>query len=137
LNVTMLLCDAAEEINGKLYILGGGWTHLLKPNVPTNMALAMVVHVPWEEAGKQHKVELSLLEESGEPVVLGGKPVKVAGAFEVGHTTGARPGSELAAPLALQFSGLVLPPGEYTWELLVNGEPGATVVFGVPDVTTS
>jgi hypothetical protein len=133
----MLLCDAAEETNGKLYILGGGWTHLLKPNLPTNMALAIVVHVPWDEAGKQHKLEVSLLKEGGEPVLLGGNPVKVEGAFEVGRAAGVKPGSELAAPIALQFSGLALPPGEYTWELLVNGEPGATAVFGVPELATS
>jgi hypothetical protein len=133
----MLLCDAAEETNGKLYILGGGWTHLLKANIPTNMALAIVVHVPWDEAGKQHKLEVSLLKEDGEPVLLNDSPVKVEGAFEVGRTAGVKAGRELVAPVALQFSGLVLPPGEYTWQLLVNGEPGATAPFAVPEVTTS
>jgi hypothetical protein len=133
----MLLCDAAEETNGKLYILGGGWTHLLKPNIPTNMALAILVHVPWDEAGKQHKLEVSLLKEDGEPVLLNGNPIKVEGAFEVGRTAGVKPGRELVAPVAIQFSGLVLAPGEYTWELLVNGEPGATAPFAVPEVATS
>jgi hypothetical protein len=133
----MLLCDAAEETNGKLYILGGGWTHLLKPNIPTNMALAIVVHVPWDEAGKQHKLEVSLLKEDGEPVLLNGNPVKVEGAFEVGRTAGVKPGRELVAPVAIQFSGLVLAPGEYTWELLVNGGPGATAPFAVPEVASS
>lgn len=133
----MLLCDAAEETNGKLYILGGGWTHLLKANIPTNMALAIVVHVPWDEAGKQHKLEVSLLKEDGEPVLLNGNPIKVEGAFEVGRPTGVKPGRELVAPVAIQFSGLVLAPGEYTWELLVNGEPGATSPFAVPERATS
>jgi hypothetical protein len=132
----MLLCDAAEEANGKLYILGGGWTHLLTPNLPTNMALAIVVHVPWNETGKQHKLEVSLVKD-GEPFLLGGNPVKMQGAFEVRRAAGTKPGREFTAPVALQFSGLVLPPGEYTWELLVNGEPGATASFGVPEVTAS
>jgi hypothetical protein len=133
----MLLCDAAEETNGKLYVLGGGWTHLLRPNIPTNMALAIVIHVPWDEAGKQHKLEVSLLKEDGEPLLLGGSPIKVEGAFEVGRTAGVKPGRELVAPVAIQFSGLLLPPGEYIWELLVNGEPGAKAPFGVPEVSTS
>jgi hypothetical protein len=133
----MLLCDAAEETNGKLYILGGGWTHLLKPNIPTNMALAIVVRVPWDEAGKQHKLEVSLLKEDGEAVLLNDNPVKVEGAFEVGRTAGVKPGRELVAPVAIQFSGLVLSPGEYTWQLLVDGEPGATAPFAVPEVATS
>jgi hypothetical protein len=133
----MLLCDAAEETNGKLYILGGGWTHLLKPNIPTNMALAIVVRVPWDEAGKQHKLEVSLLKEDGEAVLLNDNPVKVEGAFEVGRTAGVKPGRELVAPVAIQFSGLVLPPGEYTWQLLVDGEPGATAPFAVSEVATS
>jgi hypothetical protein len=26
--VTMLLCDAAQAVDGKLYVLGGGWSQL-------------------------------------------------------------------------------------------------------------
>jgi hypothetical protein len=135
LDATIILCDAAEEINGKLYILGGGWTHLLRPNQPTNVALAMMIRVPLDEAGKQHKLEVSLLREDGELIRLGENPVRLEGAFEVGAPPGMKPGRELIAPVALQFL-LELPPGDYVWELLIDGLPVTRAPFWVQEVVT-
>ena len=44
--VTMLLCDAAQQQGGKLYILGGGWTTINFQQVPFNMALAIKLAIP-------------------------------------------------------------------------------------------
>jgi hypothetical protein len=132
----MFLCDAAEVSNGKLYILGGGWTHLLRPDQPTNVALAIVVRVPLDEAGKQHKLEVSLANEDGELVRVGDNPVRVEGAFEVGGAAGMKPGREPIAPLALQFT-LALPPGDYVWELFINGTAAARAPFWVQEVVSS
>ncbi len=41
----MMLCDAAAVADGKLYVHGGGWTHLWAPDTPTNMALAVLIAV--------------------------------------------------------------------------------------------
>lgn len=136
MDATIILCDAAEVSNGKLYILGGGWTHLLRPNQQTNVALAMVIRVPLDEAGKQHKLEVSLLNDEGEPVHFGDNPVRVEGAFEVGKAAGVKPGGELIAPVALQF-GLALSSGSYVWELRINGEPAAKAPFWVQEIVTS
>jgi hypothetical protein len=133
LDATIILCDAAEEINGKLYILGGGWTHLLSPNQPTNVALAMMIRVPLDEAGKQHKLEVSLLREDGEPVRVGENPVRLEGAFEVGAPPGMKPGRPIIAPVALQFQ-LALPPGDYAWELQIDGVLVAEARFWVQEV---
>lgn len=46
----MLLCDAADSVNGKLYILGAGWSQLLFPDRPANMSLAIKIAVPWDQA---------------------------------------------------------------------------------------
>jgi hypothetical protein len=128
----MLLCDAAEEANGKLYILGAGWTHVLRPDQPINMALAIVLHVPWELADQRHGLEVSLLKEDGQPALLGDNPVKVQGSIEVRQSVGAKPGIELDAVTAITFAGISLPTGEYIWELLVDGEPSARTRFWVP-----
>jgi hypothetical protein len=127
----MLLCDAAEETNGKLYILGAGWTHVLKPDVPINIALAIVLHVPWEQAGQRHQLEISLLKEDGQPALLDDNPVKVQGSIEVRQPTGVKPGSELDAVTAITFAGISLPAGGYVWQLLVDGELSARRSFWV------
>jgi len=39
--ITLLLCDSAQAVGGKLYILGGGWNIISPPPGPT----AVVLHV--------------------------------------------------------------------------------------------
>ena len=45
-DVTLLLCDFAEAVNGKLYVMGGGWNVLFAPGQPVTMSVAAVVAVP-------------------------------------------------------------------------------------------
>jgi hypothetical protein len=46
--VTMLLADAAQVSEGKLNVLGGGWS-VTGPN-PTPSAIAIYIQVPWDQA---------------------------------------------------------------------------------------
>jgi uncharacterized protein DUF6941 len=127
----MLLCDAAESVGGKLYILGGGWSTLLRPNVPTNMALAVKLSVPWHETNRQITLLAELLTEDGEAVEIDGNVIRAEGQMEVGRPAGIRPGSSLDAPFVLNFGGVVLGPGVYVWRLTVDGQPRARTPFRV------
>lgn len=127
----MLLCDYAEEVNGKLYIMGGGWSTVLTPDVPFNMALAIKLSVPWIEANRRHAVVVRLLTEQFEPYPIDGQNVELTYNMEVGRPPGLRPGSYLDAPLAARFQGLVLPVGSYLWELVVNDRVRKRVPFDV------
>ena len=42
MDVTLLLCDFAEAVNGKLYVMGGGWNVLFAPGQPVTMSVAAV-----------------------------------------------------------------------------------------------
>jgi len=132
MKVTMLLCDAAEEVGGKLYILGGGWSFLHRPDVPTSMALAIKVAVPWNETNKAHTLRAQLLTDDGEPVDADGEAIEATGNFEVGRPPGVKPGSDLDAPFVVPFQ-LALPAGGYVWELEIDGEPTARTPFRVLD----
>ena len=128
----MLLCDYAEELGGKLYIMGGGWSQLRTPNQPSNMALAVKIAVPWNQANEPHTLSIRLLTEDGEPVPNeGGGETVLMGKVEVGRPPGLRPGSTLDLPLTARFSGLVLEPGTYRWELEVDGAVMGRTVFDV------
>jgi hypothetical protein len=131
----MLLCDAAESVGGKLYILGGGWSTLLRPNFPTNMALAVKLGVPWHETNRQITLRAELLTDDGQPVELDGNPVHAEGQMEVGRPPGIRPGTSLDAPFVLNFGGVVLGPGGYVWQLTVDGRPRARTPFRVLPLT--
>jgi hypothetical protein len=131
MDVTMLLCDAAEASGGKLFVLGGGWSVVRRPDVPTPMALAIKISVPWDQANRPHNLKASLLTEDGEPVQLQDEPIQAEGQLEVGRPPGTRPGTPLGAPLALSFGALSLSEGGYVWELEVDDDVVARTPFQV------
>ena len=115
----MVLCDAAEAVSGKLYLMGGGWTHVLTPREPVNMALGVVVAIPWDETNRRHDLRVALMDEDGEQMKIGGKSVGADGQIEVGRPAGIKPGSAINAVMAFRFNGIRLEPGGYVWELRV------------------
>jgi hypothetical protein len=132
-NLTMLLCDWAEAVNGKLYCQGGGWTHLQvsSPSDIHNMAVGIVIAVPWDETNTRHKLELNLLDADGKQVMMGDTEVGAKGSLEVGRPAGVKPGLEQNAVQAYRFNGVALPPGGYVWMLAVGEEAVARTPFWV------
>ena len=121
MEATLLLCDHAEAVGGKLYINGGGWNVLLRPGAPVNVSLAILIEVPWDAANAQHRLRAYLLTEDGDPVLAPqGEALEVDGAFEVGRPPGVKPGSTLNTPLAINFNALALDAGGYEWRLEVD-----------------
>src|SRR5690349_10370980 len=59
----MLLCDFAQEVGGKLYIVGGGWSKVFDIGQPMNMALAIKLWVPWNAANQPTQLAIELRTE--------------------------------------------------------------------------
>ncbi len=117
--VTVLLADAAQVADSKLYILGGGIT-LIGPR-PQPLAIAVRIQVPWDRANIQHGWKLELLDEDGQPVLGNGQPILVAGTFEAGRPVGLRPGTPLSVPLAVNFPTLPLQPARsYVFQVRID-----------------
>lgn len=122
----MMLADAAQEVGGKLYILGGGWS-LTGPG-PTPMAIALKIEVPWHRTNERHRLLLELLDDDGNPVLVPGEgeqrvPLQITGEFEVGRPPGTKPGTPIDSALAVNFGPLALEPGRrYQWRLSIDGE---------------
>jgi hypothetical protein len=131
IRATVLLCDWAEEINGKLYIMGGGWTVLTVSEPQATMALAVKLFVPWNRANERIRISAFLLTEDDTPVVQGEAetPVRIDGEFEVGRPAGIPPGTDIDAAFALRFQGLELSHGAYKWVLIAGTETIATYSF--------
>ena len=130
MDTTILLCDYAEAVNGKLYIMGGGWT--ICPPGPRQMAIALRVMVPWNDANTKHALSLFLQDENGNTLELGDPPKKVMqeGSFEVGRPPGVPAGSEIDFTVVFGFLGLPLEPAKsYRWQLEINGEPAGHASF--------
>jgi hypothetical protein len=127
----MLLCDAASAVEGKLYILGGGWSQIVNPDQPTNMAIAVKIAVPWDQSNDTHRFRLHLITADGDPVEVADRTVEVTGEFEVGRPPGLARGTPLDAVFAVTFPALLLPADAYVWELEVGGEAMGRVPFRV------
>jgi hypothetical protein len=130
----MLLCDAAQVADGKLYILGGGWSMIGPDPVPS--AVALKVDVDWHEAESDHHWELFLEDADGQPVAVetpeGTQPLEVRGDFTVNHPPGVPEGSPIDVAFAVNFGPITLEPAtRYTWRLTIDGESlvGASLGF--------
>jgi hypothetical protein len=126
---TIMLADAAQAIDNKLYLLGGGWS-VTGPD-PTPSAIAIALKVPWDEANAPHDMRIELIDADGQPILVGpepgaGNPVVIDSHFEVGRPPGLRPGTPIDLAFAVNISPLPLPPGgRYEWRLSIDGHSEA------------
>jgi hypothetical protein len=142
MNTTMLLADSAQVADGKLYILGGGWS-VTGPD-PAPSAIAVKVGVDSHEFNVNHHWELFLEDADGRPVRFetpeGPQSIEVRGDFQTGAPEGAPEGTPVDVPIAVNFGPIPLQPGQrYTWRFMVNGQshPGGTVSFTTRPVPAS
>ena len=130
----MLLADSAQVAEGKLYILGGGWS-LIGPD-PAPSAVAIKLELDWHETDRMHHWELFLEDADGALVLLdtpeGPQSLEVRGDFVATAPADAMPGTPVIVPMGINFGPLPLTPGQrFTWRLVVNGESleGSTASF--------
>ena len=132
--MTMLLADAAQVADGKLYILGAGWS-LTGPQ-PMPSAVVLKLDIDRHEVGREHYWELFLEDADGHPVGIdtpeGRQAVEVRGEFSVGEPVGIPDGAPVDLPIAINFGPLPLEPASrYVWRLVIDGETplGGTLGF--------
>jgi Family of unknown function (DUF6941) len=125
IRATMLLADSAQAVEGKLYVLGGGW-NITGPD-PSPSALAIYIEVSWDLTNMPHAWQIELVDSDGQPVLiptpLGDQPLVLQGEFEVGRPPGVMPGTGLGVPLAINVGPIQLPPASrFEWKLTLDGQ---------------
>jgi len=125
---TALLCDAATEREGLLYVLGGGITVAARPSYPApfGMTLALRVLVHPTEMRAAHRLEILLQDEDGQLVT------KVDVNIDAPQTPpDLPPGEEAALVVPWTFpGGPVLPrAGRYSLEVLIDGVHQRSIGF--------
>jgi len=140
MNITMLLADAAQVADGKLYILGGGWS--LTGPMPAPSGIAIKIEVDQHEFDKNHHWELFLEDADGQLVQFdtpeGAQSIEVRGDFTATNAPDAQPGTPVVIPIAVNFGPIPLPPnGRYTWRVVIDGEslPGSVASFTTRPMT--
>jgi hypothetical protein len=123
--LNVLLADAAQVVNGKLYMLGGGWSWI-RPGSP--FVVCGKIGIPWDRWSDWHKLRLDLVDGDGQPVLVGSEGEEKAVVIE--HPPfrptvppQVKPGTSLDWPFAIAINGLPLNPGSlYEWRISINGE---------------
>ena len=127
MKATLLLADFAQVADGKLTVVGGGWS-VTGPD-PTPFAIAILVQVPWDQANVRHTLRLELLDADGNAVTMETEdgdddPILFFDdiVFELGWPPGLKPGTPLDFPVAVNSGPLPLAPGgRYEWRLSIDG----------------
>jgi hypothetical protein len=126
MKVTLLLADSAQAVNGKLYVLGGGWS-ICGPD-PTPMAIAIKIEVPWDRTNIKYPILVELVDADGQPVSLPGEggveaPLRIEGEIEVGRPVGVKAGTPLDAVIAINIGPVPLPPdSRFAWQFSIGGD---------------
>ena len=130
MNCIALLADFAQVADGKLYIMGGGWS-TAKFDGPVQMALALRVSVPWDRADEVYQLRVDLRMQDGEQFTVDGKPLEVQAQFQVGRAPGVPKGTDLDAFFAFNIGGFLMSAGAYYWQVHVDEAPVARAPFVV------
>jgi hypothetical protein len=135
IDVTLMLADSAQAIDGKLFVLGGGWAFI--GPAPSPAALAGMVHVPWNRTNTKLAIRFELVDEDGAPVEVtddrgAATQVAINLTIEVGRAPGAPEGMVQNTPFAINLSPLPFTPGRtYEWRCSVDGVPRTSRQFHV------
>jgi hypothetical protein len=110
----LILADAAQEVAGKLYLLGGGWDMLTPPTYPSVIpfGLGVGILVPWAHTNMKHHFTFVIKASEGPDLARG------EGDFEVGRKPGLRPGMTQRVVLAIH--GQLNIPGPGTYEVIAQ-----------------
>src|SRR2546426_8693473 len=111
MRITLLLADYARVADGKLDVIGGGWS-IMNAQGPFGFFVAALFQVPWDQTNTKHSFRFDLLDADGQPVVAtdGENAVHAEGQLEAGRPAGLWPGTPVDAPLVVPFGPLVLEP---------------------------
>ncbi len=116
-----MLADAASVVDGKLYVHGGAWDHILTQSFPsTHPSLAVVVtlEVPYDQAMQEHRLLVELVTEDGEAT-----PYRAEGLFRLGHPPMLARGAPVFQTSSLTFPMLRFErPGRYAWMVSCDGD---------------
>jgi hypothetical protein len=120
--------DRAEVVNGKLYLMGGGWDRLTVAEMPTQhpIALAVAFSVPWNDTNVRHRMAIRVLDEDATETL-----VEVGGNIEVGRPAGIAPGQTQRFQMAANLPLPLRRPGTHVIIASIEDEEVARTTFNV------
>jgi hypothetical protein len=124
----MMLADAAQVAEGKLNVLGAGWT--VTGPMPTPFAIAIQMEFPWRETDRDHQLRLEVIDMDGTPFAIqtpmGMQPLVLEAKFPVPRPDDLPAGFPMPAGVAINSGPIPFPPDSYfEWRLMIDGKAHA------------
>ncbi len=117
----LLLADSAQEVNGKLYMLGGAWSVLnVGGGFPTThmIGIGVALDIGWNETNQRFHVEITVEDADGgtfpEP--------RIEVDFEAGRPPGHPIGADQRVVFAVNGPFAIPQAGAYSIVLRCDGE---------------
>lgn len=127
-----LLADAVQVVQGKLYVLGGGWDTLFVSEFPArypSLGVGLRVRVPWSWTNQVLVIGVDLQDEDGGRV-LPAPPL--AQGVKVTRPKGIPEGSDIGIARSFTFNNLSFPhEGAYSFVISLNQEVASRLRFAV------
>jgi hypothetical protein len=127
-----LLADAVQVVQGKLYVLGGGWDTLFVADFPArypSLGLGLRVRVPWSWTDQVLVIGVDLQDEDGGRVL---PTPPVAQGVKVARPQGIPEGSDIGVARSFTFNNLSFPSsGAYSFVVMLNNEVASRLRFSV------
>ncbi len=115
----LLLADHSESVNGKLYMVGGGWNMLRLPELPHEWGfhIALGLDVGWDETNTSHTLLVNVHDPDGVELGEG-----LSAEFEAGRPPGMPAGQEQRLVMSIGFSANFQNSGPHAAVVQANGE---------------
>jgi hypothetical protein len=122
----LILADHAEAVNGKLYLMGGGWDRrtLADFRQPQIIAVAVGILIPWTETNRPLPLVVALTDLDGASIA---PPLQTQ--LTAGRPANAKPGQKLRYMLAVNFQTAIPRPGEYVVDARIGSSSPKRVSF--------
>ena len=114
----LILADKAEALNGKLYLMGGGFTNLYLVQLPgpASIDLAIGLSFDYHETGEQHEMSVALENADNQPM---GPPMVLP--LPIGRPPGLPPGDSLRLVIAVNGPFQIEAEGLYHFVVALDG----------------
>ncbi len=122
MKVTMVLADVVRLAEGKLDLLGAGWTATVPDPHPT--AIGLIVECPWAQTDAEHEFVLELQTAEGKPAVdaNGDRLARVDGKFAAQRPPGVILGTPQGVNIPVSVPPIAWEPNSrYKWVLTIDG----------------
>lgn len=114
-----MLADHAESVNGKLYMVGGGWNVLRFPALPHEWGfhIALGLDVGWGETNQPHNLSVVIHDPDGVELGEG-----LSADFETGRPPGMPAGQDQRLVMSIGTTANFSTAGPHAAVVQVNGD---------------